>query len=172
MTQQKIAKEPEEYQTPLERLLSFLRVPHKTYRDIYLAIVERYLSGKPYVIGFNETPYPAIAHRCNIEPALAKEKVTNLETMKWIRIISVDNANRVLEPVWRTKKGINQLRFAEALHSYRADIRKDEAEQTSTEEIYELMNSVCLHTHKAKDIELCSMHRWKECEECPHRKEK
>ncbi len=169
MTEQTTIDNPEVYQTPLEYLLTFLRVPDKKYREVYLTIVERYMSGKPYVIGFAANPYPGIAYKCHIEPDLAKEKVANLEMMKWMRIISVDNTNRVLKPIWRTKKGINELKFAEALYSYYADIQRDEMEQTSTEEIYRLMNTICVHTHKQRDEEVCSLGRWGECKRCKYR---
>jgi hypothetical protein len=171
MKQKKIDNDDNGYETPLEHLISFLYVPKKTYQIVYIAIVEKYLSGRPYTIGFNDDPYPAIAHKVNIEPGLAREKVVNLETMKWIRLQKVENtAIRVLEPIWRHKKEKSETEFALALQKYRDDIKEDEAHQMSTEEIYTLMNSICPRTHEKRDEILCEVSRWVECKRCKYSK--
>jgi hypothetical protein len=44
MKKQKKLETEEEYQTPLQVLLSFLSLPHKIHRSIYNSIMERRLS--------------------------------------------------------------------------------------------------------------------------------
>ena len=170
MTKQKKLAEAEEYVTPFERLLSYLYLPHKIYRDIYLYIVERRLSPQPLIQ--NEESIAYLARIFGIVPALMAEKIKNMIRMKWIELEQVGNRDVnqifVLSPVWRYQPGIDKDKFAIALQSYRAGIKDDTTHQMNTLEIYDLMNSVCPHTEQKVDKNLCILHRWTECEACLH----
>ena len=165
------AEEEEMYQTPLETLLSFLHLPHKIYRAIYISILERRLSSKPLVQNAGTNAF--LAQRAGIEPVLIAEKIRSMVNMKWIELEEVgkrqSNQIFVLSPVWRYKPGIDKDKFALALRDYRAAIVEDTEHQMSTEEIYSLMNSVCSHTGTKVDPALCEMGRWQECKTCSHR---
>jgi len=177
MTKQKKIAEPEtkeeEYKTPLQKLLSFLMLPHKIYRDIYISVVERRLSSRPLVQ--NEESIAYLAQQVGIEPALMSEKIKAMVRMKWIELEQVGDRDTnqlyVLSPVWRYRRGIDKVKFAIALQEYRVDIKKDMTHQMSTRQIYHLMHSVCLHTGQKRDKTLCALHRWTECEICVHNKE-
>ena len=166
--------EEEEYQTPLETLLSFLRLPHKIYRDIYIYIIERRLSSKPLIQSEESIAY--LAQQTGVEPVLMSEKIKNMVRMKLVELEQVGtrdvNQIFVLSPIWRYKAGIDKIKFAIAIREYKENIKEDKACQMSTQEIYDLMNSVCLHTHEKIDEVLCEMARWPECEMCSHRGEK
>lgn len=170
MTKQKKLAEAEEYNTPLQTLLAFLRVPHKLYRDIYLYIAERRLSRSPLVQ--NEDSIAYLARLFGIEPALMSEKIKNMIRMKWIELEQVGkrdtNQTFVLSPIWRYQPGIDKAKFAIALQEYRAGIKEDTTHQMNTLEIYDLMNSVCVHTGQKVDKTLCVLHRWAECTACSH----
>jgi hypothetical protein len=170
MTQKKLT-EPETYETPLERLLSFLRVPHKIYRSIYIAVIERRLS-TPLLQ--NDANMAFLAREVGIEPALMLEKIRSMVRMKWIELEEVgkrhSNQIFVISPIWRYKPGIDKAKFAIALQEYRAAIVKDKEHQMNTQEIYDLMNSVCQHTEEKIDSELCKMARFPECQTCSHRR--
>ena len=170
MTKQKKLAEAEEYETPLQVLLSYLKVPHKIYRAIYISIIERRLSAQPLVQ--NGTSISYLAQRVGIEPDLMAEKIKNLVRLKWLELEEIGrrdvNQIFVLSPVWRYKEGIDEIKFAVALLEYRASIKIDMTQQMSTKEVYALMNSVCKHTKQAIDGTLCELSRWEECKTCLH----
>jgi hypothetical protein len=174
MTKQKKLAEAEEYDTPLDTLLSFLRVPHKIYRSIYISIIERRLSSKPLLQ--NDATIAFLARKVGVEPDLMAEKIRSMVRMKWIEFKQVGERDTnqifVISPIWRYKPGIDKAKFAVALQQYKAGIVEDKECQMSTEEIYELMNSVCLHTETRVDPALCQMARWQECKICSHRDKK
>ena len=167
-------QEEEVYQTPLEILLSYLQLPHKIYRDIYISIIERRLSSKPLIQSEESIAY--LAQQVGIEPALLSEKIQAMVRMKWIELEQVGkrdvNQIFVLSPIWRYKAGIDKIKFAIAIREYKENIKEDNACQMSTQEIYALMNSVCAHTQKKRDESLCEMARWVECETCTYRGKK
>ena len=160
--------EEAEYQTPLETLLSFLRLPHKIYRSIYLYVIERRLSSNPLIQ--SEESIALIAQQTGIEPSLMSEKIKNMVRMKWIELEQVGhrdvNQIFVLSPIWHFKPGIDKAKFAISLQDYRGAIKKVKEQQMSTGEIYNLMNSFCAHTHEKIDETLCEIARWPECETC------
>ena len=170
--QKKIAEstKEEEYLTPLEILLSFLRLPHKIYRNIYIYIIERRLSSNPLIQ--NEASIAFLAREVGVEPTLMSEKIRSMVRMKWIELEEVgkrqSNQIFVISPIWRYKPNIDKTKFAIALQEYKATIVEDKEHQMSTEEIYELMNSVCLHTGEKIDRDLCKLARWSECRMCSH----
>ena len=165
--------EEEEYQTPLETLLSFLRHPNKIYRDIYIYVIERRLSSNPLIQSEESIAY--LAQQTGIEPALMSEKIKNMVRMKWIELEQVGtrdvNQIFVLSPIWRYKPGIDKIKFAIALQAYKVAIVEDKEYQMNTEEIYALMRSVCPHTHELKERDLCGLCRFEECKGCNKRKE-
>ena len=162
----------EEYQTPLDVLMTFLRFPNKIYRAIYIHIVERRLSSKPLLQ--NEEAIAYLAQQVGIEPALMSEKIRSMIRMKWIELEQVGNRDVnqifVLSPVWHYKPGIDKAKFAISLQDYRGTIKDIKEHQMSTEEIYTLMMSICPHTREIIDGELCMCMRWPECETCTIRK--
>lgn len=170
MIKQKKLSEAEEYETPLDTLLSFLRVPYKIYRSIYISIIERDLSSKPLIQ--SEVSIAYLAEEANIEPALMTEKIKNMVKMKWIEFKQVGDRDTnqifVISPIWRYKPGIDKAKFAIALQQYKAGIVEDKECQMSTEEIYELMSSVCPHTETKVDPALCELARWSECKTCTY----
>ena len=175
MTQKKItekAKE-EEFLTPIETLLSFLHLPHKIYRDIYISVIERRLSTKPLMQ--SEESIAFLAQRVGVEPGLMAEKIRSMVRMKWIEHEQVGrrdvNQLFVLSPVWRYKPGMDKNKFAIALQQYRIGITEDTAHQMNTKEIYELMNSVCPHTGEKIDKDVCKSLRWDECKTCLYKSE-
>ena len=167
-------QEEESYQTPLEILLSYLQLPHKIYSDIYVSIIERRLSSKPLIQSEEAIAY--LAQQVGIEHALMSEKIKAMVRMDWIELeqIGKRDVNKlfVLSPIWRYKVGIDKIKFAIAIREYKENIKEDKDCQMSTREIYALMNSVCAHTQKKRDEELCAMARWVECETCMHRGKK
>ena len=173
--QKKITEKAEEegYITPLETLLSFLRLPHKIYRDIYISIIERRLSSNPLIQSEESIAY--LAQRTGVEPGLMFEKIKNMVNMKWILLEQVGkrdvNQIFVLSPIWRYKPGIDKVKFAISLQAYKVDIVEDKEYQMNTVEIYELMNSVCPHTREKIDPDLCDVGRFEECGRCNKRKE-
>lgn len=171
MKKQKKIAEQEEYQTPLEVLLTFLWMPHKIYRDIYIIVIERRLSTKPLLQ--NEESIAFLAQQVAVEPALMAEKVRNMARMKWIEFEQVGDRDTnqifVISPIWHYKPSINEDKFAIALLTYRATVTEQKEHQMKTKEIYALMNSICVHTGEKRDSELCKMARWPECETCVHR---
>lgn len=171
MAKQKKIAEQEVYKTPLEVLLSFLRMPHKIYREIYVIVVERRLSIKPLL--HNEESIAFLAQQVGVEPALMAEKIRNMARMKWIEFEQVGDRDTnqifVISPIWHYKPGINEDKFAVALLTYRATSVEQKDHQMKTREIYALMNSVCPHTEEKIDSELCIMARFKECQTCTHR---
>ena len=173
ITEKAEVEEEEGYQTPLETLLSFLHLPHKIYRDIYVSILERRLSSKPLVQNAGTNAF--LAQCAGIEPTLIAEKIRSMVNMKWIEMEEVgkrqSNQIFILSPVWRYKSGIDEGKFALALRDYRAAIVEDTEHKMSTEEIYTLMNSVCPHTSTKVDPTLCEMGRWDKCKTCSHRRE-
>ena len=160
--------EEEEYQTPLETLLSFLHLPHKIYRDIYIDIIERRLSSKPLIQSEESIAY--LAQQVGIEHALMSEKIKAMVRIDWIELEQVGkrdvNQIFVLSPTWHYKVGIDKIKFAIAIREYKENLKEDKDCQMSTQEIYALMNSVCAHTQKKRDEELCEMAKWVECETC------
>ena len=176
MKQKKIMEkgEEEEYQTPIQHLMSFLHLPNKIYRDIYIYIIERRLSPNPLIQSEESIAY--LAQQTRIEPALMSEKIKNMVRMKWVELEQVGqrdvNQIFVLSPIWRYKSGIDKTKFAVALQAYKAAIVEDKEHQMNTKEIYELMNSVCLHTHEKIDQDLCDLGRFKECDSCSNCKKK
>jgi hypothetical protein len=170
--QKKITGKAEEveYIPPLETLLSFLYLPHKVYRTIYINIAERRLSSKPLIQSEESLAY--LAQQTGIEPALMAEKIKNMVRMKWVELEQVGerdvNQIFVLSPIWRYKPGIDQGKFAIALQEYKAAIVQDKEHQMNTQEIYALMNSVCSHTEEKIDSALCLLARWEECKTCSH----
>lgn len=171
--QKKLATE-EVYQTPLEVLLSFLRVPHKIYRSIYISIIERRLSSKPLLQ--NDATIAFLARQVGVEPDLMGEKIRSMVNMKWIELEQVGkrdvNQIFVLSPIWRFKPGMNKDKFAIALQTYKAAIVEDIEHQMSTTEVYKLMNTICPHTQTKIDDELCEMGMWEECKICKHYQKK
>lgn len=166
MTKQRKVVEADEYETPTQRLLSFLRLPHKNYQEIYLAITARYLRGNPYQVGWSD-PYAQIGNKCHLEPDLAKEKVITLETMGWIKLQKVHGSiHSAFVPIWRIKKGIKKEEFALALKAYHTEILKDNEEILTTAEILEIMNSICIVTKEKVNSEICALHRWGDCQNC------
>ena len=163
-------KEEEGYQTPLELLLSYLRLPHKIYRDIYIYVIERRLSSKPLIQSEESIAY--LAQQVGIEPALMSEKIKAMVRMKWIELEQVGkrevNQIFVLSPIWHYKEGIDKIKFAIAIREYKENIKEEKECQMNMREIYDLMNSVCPHTEKNIDIELCRMGRFRECKTCIH----
>ena len=174
MTKQKKFASEEEYQTPLEVLLSFLRVPHKIYRSIYVSIIERRLSSKPLLQ--NDASIAFLARQVGVEPDLMGEKIRSMVNMKWLSLEEVGNRDVnqifVLSPIWRYKSGIDKNKFAIALQTYKAAIVEDKEDQMSTKDIYTLMASVCPHTETEVDTALCEMARWDECKICTIYKKK
>ena len=168
MKKQKKLEPEEEYQTPLQVLLSFLSLPHKIYRDIYISIIERRLSQTPLIHCGASTGF--LARQQGIEPDLMSEKIQNMVRMKWIHFEQVGDRDSnqvfVISPVWRYKHGIDKDKFALALRDYKGEIKEDIEHQMSTKEIYGLMNSVCSHTETKRDTELCKLARWPECGTC------
>ena len=168
--QKKIAEsvKEEEYKTPLDVLLSFLRLPHKIYRAIYIYVIERRLSSKPLIQSEESIAY--LAQQTGIEPALMAEKIKNMVRMKWLELEQVGhrdvNQIFVISPIWRYKPGIDKVKFAIALRDYKVSIVEDKEHQMNTEEIYALMRSVCPHTHELKERDLCNLGRFKECKTC------
>jgi hypothetical protein len=166
--QKKLQTEEEEYQTPLQILLSFLSLPHKIYRDIYISIIERRLSATPLIHCDASTGF--LARQQGIEPALMSEKIQNMVRMKWIHFEQVGDRDSnqvfVISPIWRYKHGIDKDAFAITLREYKGEIKEDTEHQMTTEEIYELMNGICLHTLTKRDPDLCKMARWVECKTC------
>jgi hypothetical protein len=148
MKKQKKLAEAEEYNTPLEVLLSFLRIPNKTYRSIYISILERRLSAKP----------------------LIQNEIRSIVKMGWVELEQVGNkdANQifVLSPIWRYKEGIDEGAFAIALRKYHLDTKEDKEQKKNTKEIFKLMNGICLHTLTKRDPEICELGRWPECKTC------
>lgn len=173
MTQKKITekKEEKEYQTPLEVLLSRLDVPHKIYKDIYLIVMEYRLT-TPLLQ--DDTSIAFLAREVGIEPTLMAEKIRSMVRMKWIEFEQVGNRDTnqifVISPIWHYKTGVDKAMFAIALQQYKADIKKDKAYQMNTNQIFELMNSICPHTKEKIDNELCKLGRWVECQTCSHRR--
>lgn len=169
MPKQKKIAEQDVYKTPLEVLLTFLLLPLKIYREIYIIIIERRLSHRPLTM---PSAIAYLARRAGIEPELMSEKVKNMVNMKWLKIEHIGgnvNPVLVLSPIWRYKEGIDKAKFAIALREYKANIKEDETHQMTTEEIYTLMNSVCPHTEEKIDSDLCKLGRWEECQTCSHR---
>lgn len=168
MTKQKTLEPEEEYQTPLEVLLSFLRIPNKTYRSIYISILERRLSTKPLIQ--NEISIAYLANQAGIEPDRMGEKIRSIVKMGWVELEQVGNkdANQifVLSPIWRYKEGIDEGAFAIALRKYHLDTKEDKEQKKNTKEIFKLMNGICLHTLTKRDTEICELGRWPECETC------
>ena len=166
------AEEEEVYQTPLQALLSYLYLPHKIYRSIYLYVIERRLSSNPLIQ--SEESIALIARQVGVEPALMAEKIKNMTRMKWLCLEEAGRRDTnqifVLSPIWRFTPGMNETKFAVALREYKAGITTDIEYQRSTEEIYALMNSVCKHTKEAVDESLCESDRWEECRTCVHGK--
>lgn len=169
--QKKISTKTEEYQTPLQVLLSFLRLPHKIYRDIYIYIAERRLSSRPLIQC--EESIAFLANQAGVEPSLMAEKVRNMALMKWIEFEQVGNRDVnqifVLSPVWRYKPGMDKIKFAVALQEYQAATVEDIELKMNTEEIYDLMLSVCPHTLSEREGELCKLGRFPECTACAMR---
>lgn len=170
MKKQKKIAEQEEYQTPLEVLLSFLRMPHKIYRDIYIIVIERRLSAKPLL--HNEESIAFLAQQVAVEPALMAEKVRNMARMKWIEFEQVGDRDTnqifVISPIWHYKPGMDEAKFAIALLTYKATITELKGHQMKTREIYALMNSICVHTKEKIDGDLCKLARFQECQTCSH----
>ena len=173
MTKQKKLPEAEEYDTPLEILLSFLRVPNKTYRSIYVSILERRLSAKPLIQ--NEISIAYLANQAGIEPDRMGEKIRSIVKMGWVELEQVGNkdANQifVLSPIWRYKQGIDEDDFAIALRKYHLDTKEDKEQKKSTKEIFTLMNGVCPHTLTRVNSEVCEMGMWEKCKTCSARKD-
>lgn len=171
MTKQKKLAKSEEYKTPLETLLSFLSLPYKIYRDIYIYITERRLSPTPLIQ--SDTSIAFLAREMGIEPALMSEKIRNMVRMKWIQYEQVGNRDTnqifVLSPIWHFKPGIDEAQFAIAMRTYKMEIVEDKERQMSTTEVYELMNSICPHTSEKIDSELCEIRLWPECKTCTHK---
>ena len=170
MKKQKKLEPEEEYQTPLQVLLSFLSLPHKIYRDIYVSIVERRLSATPLI--HCDASIAFLARQREIEPDLMSEKIQNMVRMKWLHFEQVGDRDSnqifVIAPIWRYKHGIDEDAFAIALRKYKAETKEDIEHQMSTEEIYELMNGICIHTMTKRDPDLCELARWPECKECTY----
>ena len=174
MTQKKITEKvkEEEFLTPIETLLSFLQLPHKIYRPIYIAVIEHRLS---IPLLQNDANMAFLAREVGIEPALMLEKIRSMVRMKWIEHEEVGkrqtNQIFVISPIWRYKSGIDKAKFAIALQEYKAAIVQDKQYQMNTEEIYELMNSVCPHTGEKIDKDVCKSLRWEECKTCLYKLE-
>jgi hypothetical protein len=170
--QKKISDKVEEYQTPLQVLLSFLSLPHKIYRDIYISIIERRLSSTPLVHCAASTGF--LARQQGIEPDLMSEKIQNMVRMKWIHFEQVGDRDSnqifVISPVWRYKEDIDKAAFGIALQQYQGEIKEDKEHQMNTQEVYALMNSICAHTKELVDSELCKLGRFKECKLCTYRR--
>ena len=166
--------EEEEYQTPIETLLSFLRLPHKIYRDIYIYIIERRLSSAPLIQ--NDASIALLAREIGMEPALMAEKIRSMVRMKWIEFEEVgkrqSNQIFVISPIWRYTSDIDKAKFAIALQEYKVAIVEDKEYQMNTKEIYALMRSVCPHTHGLKERDLCDLGPFEECKRCNKRNEK
>lgn len=160
------AKE-EEYLTPLETLLSFLQLPHKIYRDIYIIVIEYRLS---IPLLQNDASIAFLAREVGVEPALMAEKIRSMVRMKWLEFEEVgkrqSNQIFVISPIWRYKSDIDKAKFAIALQEYKVAIVEDKEYCMNTEEIYTLMSSVCPHTEEKRDSALCALKRWKECITC------
>ena len=171
MTKQKKIAEQEVYKTPLEVLLSFLRMPHKIYREIYIFVIERRLSTKPLLQ--NEESIAFLAQQVGVEPALMAEKIRNMARMKWIEFEQVGDRDTnqifVISPIWHYKPSIDEDKFAVALLLYRATVTEQKEHRMKTKEIYVLMNSICPHTEEKIDEDLCKLGRWTECQMCSHR---
>jgi hypothetical protein len=174
MTQKKITEKmkEEEFLTPIETLLSFLDLPHKLYRPIYIAVIEHRLS---IPLLQNDANMARLAREVGIEPALMLEKIRSMVRMKWIEHEEVGkrqtNQIFVISPIWRYKSGIDKAKFAIALQEYKAAIIQDKQYQMNTEEIYDLMYSVCPHTKTNIEYALCKLSRWEECKTCSHKLE-
>ena len=168
MKKQKKLETEEEYQTPLQVLLSFLSLPHKIYKYIYISVIERRLSKTPLI--YCDASIGFLARQQGIEPDLMSDKIQNMVRMKWVHFEQVGDRDSnqvfVIAPVWRYKAGIDEDAFALALRKYKAEEKEDIEHRMSTEEIYELMNSICLHTLTKRDPEICELGRWPECETC------
>lgn len=149
MTQQKIVIE--------HKITELLELPKKTHRDVYLAIVERFLLRFPYNV--NMDAFKQIGQRIGIGSDLAKQKVIDLEAAGYI-----EWNNWSLYPIFRING--NREEAVIALRERQGELEKEHTASMSSNEMYALLDTVCPHTRKQRDTELCSMHRWIECKNC------
>lgn len=162
MTQRKIAAErKQESKTPLDRIVEMLELPKKTYRDVYLALVERFLLHFPYNV--NLEAWKQIGQRVGIEPTLAKQKVIDMEAAGY-----VEWKNWCLYPIFHVNGDHDEV--VVALRELQAELEKERTAALSSEDMYALLNSMCPHTKRQRDNELCSLGRWEECERCKYAK--
>ena len=144
---------------PLDRIIEMLELPKKTHRDVYLALVERFLRRFPYNVNLNA--FEAIGQRVGIESNLAKQKVIDLEAAGY-----VEWRNWCLFPIFHVNGDRDEAVIA--LREYQTELENKRTTALSSEDMYVLLNSICAHTHKQRDEELCSLKRWEECKGCKY----
>lgn len=161
MTKQRtIANEKEKTKEPLDCIIEMLELPKKTHKDVYLALIERFLLRFPYNV--NLEAFKQIGQRVGIESDLAKQKVIDLEAAGY-----VEWRNWCLFPIFHINGNRDEVVIA--LREYQTELEKKRTAALSSEDMCALMNSICQHTKKARDPELCEMHRWDDCLLCRHR---
>ena len=145
---------------PLDRIIEMLELPKKTHRDVYLALVERFLRRSPYNVNLNA--FEAIGQRVGIESNLAKQKVIDLEAAGY-----VEWRNWCLFPIFHVNGDRDEAVIA--LREYQTELENKRTTALSSKDMYVLLNTICVHTKTKIDPELCGLQRWGECKNCPHR---
>lgn len=129
-------RDTEDAEEPINNVLRFLRLPHKIHRQVYIAIIERYLIKSPYYVGLYEAPYSRIGDRVGIEEETVKQKVKDLHRNKYIHFIMTEGGmNRSIIPDFKLKDTQNAHEFLAALAAYREQQRSGDTKHTISGEV-------------------------------------
>lgn len=163
MKQRKIALErKQESKTPLNRLIEMLNLPAKSELPVFIDVLSQSLIKPAYKN--DKEGWRKMGQRLNMPVSKVKDRLLNLEAGGYI-----ERAVLIL-PRFRLRHGYTTEELAIALSRLKEELKANPSREVSSVELVELVNSICPHTKRQRDDELCSLGRWGECGGCKHAK--
>ncbi len=161
MKQRKIQSSEGRKQSPLGRIVEILNSPGKSELPVFIEILSQSIVKSTYKN--DKEGWRKMGQRLNMPISKVKDRLLNLEAGGYI-----ERAVFIL-PRFRLKYGYGMEELAIALHEFGLELKANPSREVTSIELIKLIDSICPHTHKQRDEEVCSLGRWEECKRCKYR---